>query len=118
MVRDVPTARTSIILALDVSRSMCATDVDPNRIAAAQKAAQDFVEDLPSGTRLGLVVFSGFAQVAVPPTTDHEVLVAAIDGLTTGTGHGHRRGHAEVARRHRRDQRRREAGRRRRRRRA
>jgi Ca-activated chloride channel family protein len=86
MVRNVPTARTSIILALDVSRSMCATDVEPNRIAAAQKAAQAFVEDLPSGTRLGLVVFSGFAQVAVPPTTDHDVLVAAIEGLTTGRG--------------------------------
>jgi Ca-activated chloride channel family protein len=86
MVREVPTARTSIILALDVSRSMCATDVEPNRIAAAQRAARDFVEDLPSGTRLGLVVFSGFAQVAVPPTTDRDVLVAAIDGLTTGRG--------------------------------
>lgn len=86
MVRDVPTARTSIILALDVSRSMCATDVEPNRIAAAQRAARDFVEDLPSGTRLGLVVFSGFAQLAVPPTTDHDVLVTAIDGLTTGRG--------------------------------
>lgn len=86
MVQDVPTARTSIILALDVSRSMCATDVDPNRMTAAQRAARDFVEDLPSGTRLGLVVFSGYAQLAVPPTTDREVLTAAIDGLTTGRG--------------------------------
>jgi Ca-activated chloride channel family protein len=86
VVRDIPTSRTSIILALDVSRSMCATDIEPNRIAAAQRAARDFVDDLPSGTRLGLVVFSGFAQVAVPPTTDHDVLVTAIDGLTTGRG--------------------------------
>ena len=86
VVQDVPTARTSIILALDVSRSMCATDVEPNRIAAAQRAARDFVTDLPSGTRLGLVVFSGYAQLAVPPTTDREVLAAAIDALTTGRG--------------------------------
>lgn len=86
MVQNVPTARTSIILALDVSRSMCATDVEPNRIAAAQRAARDFVTDLPSGTRLGLVVFSGYAQLAVPPTADREVLTAAIDALTTGRG--------------------------------
>lgn len=86
MVEDVPTARTSIILALDVSLSMCATDVDPNRLTAAQKAARDFVDDLPSGTRLGLVVFSGYAQLAVPPTTDRDLLAAAIDALTTGRG--------------------------------
>ena len=86
MVQNVPTARTSIILALDVSRSMCATDVEPNRIAAAQRAARDFVTDLPSGTRLGLVVFSGYAQLAVPPTTDRELLASAIDALTTGRG--------------------------------
>ena len=86
MVQDVPTARTSIILALDVSLSMCATDVDPNRLTAAQEAARDFVDDLPSGTRLGLVVFSGYAQLSVPPTTDRELLAGAIDALTTGRG--------------------------------
>lgn len=86
MVQDVPTARTAIILALDVSRSMCATDVDPNRLVAAQRAARDFVDELPAGTRLGLVVFSGYAQLAVPPTTDRELLASAIDALTTGRG--------------------------------
>ena len=86
MVQNVPTARTSIILALDVSRSMCATDVDPNRISAAQEAARGFVEDLPEGARLGLVVFSGYAQLAVAPTTDRELLSNAIDALTTGRG--------------------------------
>jgi Ca-activated chloride channel family protein len=86
MVRDVAVGRTSIILALDVSRSMCATDVDPNRMSVAQKAARDFVENQPSGTRMGLVVFSGYAQLAVPPTTDQDTLVGAIDGLTTGRG--------------------------------
>lgn len=86
LTQDVPTGRTSIILALDVSRSMCATDVEPNRIGAAQQAARDFVQSLPSGTRMGLVVFSGFAQLSVPPTTDHKALIGAIDGLTTGRG--------------------------------
>ena len=86
LVQDVPTGRTSIILALDVSQSMCATDVNPNRITAAQQAARDFVQNLPRGTRLGLVVFSGFAQLAVPPTTDRKALVGAIDGLTTARG--------------------------------
>ena len=86
LVQDVPTGRTSIILALDVSQSMCATDVSPNRIGAAQQAARDFVQNLPAGTRLGLVVFSGFAQLAVPPTTDRKALTTAIDGLTTSRG--------------------------------
>ena len=86
MRQDVPIARTSIILALDVSRSMCATDVDPNRMAVAQQAAKDFVDSQPKGARMGLVVFAGYAQLAVPPTEDHEVLVEAIDGLTTGRG--------------------------------
>jgi Ca-activated chloride channel family protein len=86
VVSAVPIGRTTIILALDVSRSMCATDVDPNRITVAQQAARDFVESQPRGTRMGLVVFSGFAQLAVPPTTDHKALVAAIDSLTMARG--------------------------------
>jgi Ca-activated chloride channel family protein len=86
LTQDVPIGRTSIILAIDVSRSMCATDVDPNRISVAQQAARDFVQNQPAGTRMGLVVFSGFAQLAVPPTTDHKALVGAIDGLTTAQG--------------------------------
>lgn len=81
-----PINRTSIILTLDVSGSMCSTDVAPNRLAAAQKVARTFVEDQPGGTRIGLVVFSGLAQILVPPTTDHKALNTAIDGLTTGRG--------------------------------
>ena len=84
--RNVPYARTSIILALDVSRSMCSTDVEPNRLAVAQEAARAFVENQPKGVRMGLVVFSGFAELTVPPTTDRKALVDAIDGLTTGRG--------------------------------
>lgn len=86
VVRDVPFARTSIILALDVSGSMCSTDVEPNRLAVAQEAAQAFVESQPKGLRMGLVAFSGFAQLVVPPTVEREELVAAIDALTTGRG--------------------------------
>jgi Ca-activated chloride channel family protein len=86
MTRKVSLARTSIILALDVSRSMCATDVDPNRLTAAKDAAKDFVARQATGTRTGLVVFSGSAQLVVPPTTDRKALTKAIDELTTGLG--------------------------------
>ena len=86
IVRNVSVGRTSIILALDVSRSMCSTDVQPNRLAVAQAAARKFVEEQPEGTRIGIVVFSGFAQLAVPPTSERKPLLAAIDGLTTATG--------------------------------
>ena len=84
--RGVPVARTSVILALDVSRSMCSTDVRPNRLAVAQAAARDFVQNQPMGVRVGLVVFSGFAELGVPATTDRKALTTAIDQLTTGHG--------------------------------
>lgn len=83
---DVPISRTSIVLALDVSRSMCATDVEPNRLSVAQDAARDFIENQPEGARIGIVAFAGFAELIVPPTTDTETLLAAIDGLTTARG--------------------------------
>jgi Ca-activated chloride channel family protein len=86
MVRDVPHARTSIVLAMDVSGSMCATDARPNRLAAAQVAAREYVEDQPKGVRMALVVFSGFAELIVPPTTDRKVLADAIESLTVGRG--------------------------------
>ncbi|MGE3329167.1 MAG: VWA domain-containing protein [Acidimicrobiia bacterium] len=83
---DVPVSRTSIVLALDVSRSMCATDVEPNRLAVAQAAARDFVENQPDGARIGIVAFAGSAQLIVPPTTDTDALLGAIDGLATARG--------------------------------
>jgi Ca-activated chloride channel family protein len=83
---DVPVSGSSVILALDVSGSMCSTDVDPNRLSAAQAAVHDFVKQQNSSTRIGLVVFSGFAQVAVAPTTERDELFRAIDSLTTGRG--------------------------------
>jgi Ca-activated chloride channel homolog len=84
--RNVSLARTSIILALDVSGSMCATDVEPNRLAVAQEATRKFVEDQPDDIRMGLVVFSGFAELAVPPTTERAELLETIDSVTTGRG--------------------------------
>ena len=86
LTRTVSTSHTSVILALDVSRSMCATDVNPNRITVAQQEAKDFVEHQPSGARTGLVVFAAQAQLAVPPTTDRSALTTAIDNLSTSSG--------------------------------
>jgi len=83
----VPSNDATVILALDVSGSMCNTDVTPNRLAAAQTAVRNFLQaQKSSGTKFGLVVFSGQAQLAVAPTTDTSVLLKAIDGLTTGRG--------------------------------
>ncbi len=65
---------------------MCATDVRPNRLTVAQQATRAFVEDQPDEVRMGLVIFSGFAELAVPPTTDRTKLIAIIDSVTTGRG--------------------------------
>ncbi len=81
-----PLSRTSIILALDISGSMCATDIEPNRLTVAKEAAHDFVKDQVAGTRIGIVAFAGFAQLIVPPTTDKAKLTDAIDSLTTARG--------------------------------
>jgi Ca-activated chloride channel homolog len=82
----VPFNSTSVILALDVSGSMCSTDVAPNRLTVAQAAARSFVQKQPSGVRIGLVAFSGFAELVVPPTTDRKQLTEALDSLTTARG--------------------------------
>ena len=83
---DVPVASVAVILALDVSGSMCATDVSPNRLSAAQEAVRQFIRSQDDQTRIGLVLFSGFAQLAVAPTNDRVRLLLAVDGLTTGRG--------------------------------
>lgn len=82
----VPLSRTSIILAIDVSRSMCATDVTPNRLTVAQEAARTFIANQTDGTRIGIVAFAGFAELLVPPTTDKEQLIQAIDNFSTSIG--------------------------------
>jgi Ca-activated chloride channel family protein len=83
---EVSVSSSTIILALDVSGSMCATDVVPNRLAAAQDAVRAFIEGQDDETKVGLVVFSGFAQLAVAPTSDRGELLDALDAVTTGRG--------------------------------
>lgn len=82
----VPLNRTTIILAIDVSRSMCAVDVHPNRLTVAQEAATAFIEEQADGTQIGMVAFAGFAEIIVPPTNDKESLTEAINNLTTSLG--------------------------------
>lgn len=79
----VPAGRANIILALDVSRSMCSTDIPPNRLEAAQDAALLFIHGQSPNTQIGIVAFAGFAELITPPTTDQEVLYNAIESLTT-----------------------------------
>jgi Ca-activated chloride channel family protein len=82
----VPLSRTSIVLALDVSRSMCSIDVSPNRLSVAQDAARQFVETQADGTQLGIVTFGGSAAINVSPTDDKEQLDSALETLTTSLG--------------------------------
>lgn len=79
----VASSRTTVVLALDVSLSMCASDVEPNRLTVAQEAAKRFIENQESGTQVGLVAFAGIAQLIVPPTTDTDALTEAVDNLIT-----------------------------------
>jgi Ca-activated chloride channel family protein len=85
-----PSNQQTIILAMDVSGSMRAADVLPNRLVAAQEAAKSFIKDLPRSVKVGIVAFAGSAQVAQLPTTNHEDLVTAIDSFqlqrATATG--------------------------------
>lgn len=83
---EVPLSRTTVILALDVSRSMCATDVFPNRLTVAQEAALAFIENQPAGSQIGIVAFAGFAEIIVSPTRDKEALQTAIKNFTTSIG--------------------------------
>jgi Ca-activated chloride channel family protein len=82
----VPSGRATIVLAMDVSRSMLANDIPPNRIAAAQQAALSFVERQEAGTQIAIVAFAGFAELVQQPTSDQEALETAIASLTTGRG--------------------------------
>ncbi|MDG4830996.1 VWA domain-containing protein [Solwaraspora sp. WMMD1047] len=82
----VPANSASILLALDVSLSMCSTDVEPNRLTVARDAARQFITSQEEGTRIGLVAFSGVAGLLVEPTTDQAELLAALDNLDTARG--------------------------------
>jgi len=87
-----PADHSTLIMAMDVSRSMQAADVEPNRISAAQTAAKSFIEALPRNIRLGIVAFAGTASVVQTPTQNRDDLIAAIDrfqlqrGTATGSG--------------------------------
>ena len=78
-----PSTQETIILAMDVSGSMRATDVKPNRLVAAQNAAKAFLAELPRTVKVGIVAFAGSAQVVQPATLSREDLVAAIDKFQT-----------------------------------
>ena len=76
-----PSEQRTIILAIDVSLSMRANDVEPSRIEAAREAAKGFVREQPSDVRIGIVSFAGSASVVQKPTHDRDDLMAAIDRL-------------------------------------
>src|SRR5215204_3818322 len=88
----IPRNRAVVMLVIDVSQSMRATDVSPNRLAAAQEAAKQFADQLTPGINLGLIAYAGTATVLVSPTTGREATKAAIDKLQfadrTATGEG------------------------------
>jgi Ca-activated chloride channel family protein len=80
----VPSGQNTVILAIDVSRSMCSTDIPPNRLLAAEAAAASFIERHGATTHIGIVAFAGFAETVQTPTTDQEVLLDVVASLTTG----------------------------------
>ncbi|MBX3600786.1 MAG: VWA domain-containing protein [Rubrivivax sp.] len=87
-----PLSERTIILAMDVSGSMRAEDIKPNRLVASQEAAKTFIRNLPREVKVGVVSFAGTAAVVQAPTTSHEDAIAAIDRFqlqrATATGSG------------------------------
>lgn len=77
----VPSNKATVIMAIDVSRSMCSTDIPPNRLVVAKEAARSFVQNNTSGRQVGIVAFAGFAELIQPPTTELRLLESAIDSL-------------------------------------
>ncbi len=81
-----PWSKSTILLAMDVSRSMRVQDVQPTRMVAAQDAAKAFLRELPRQIEVGLVTFAGTAQVAQQPTLDRPAVVGAIDAIQMQVG--------------------------------
>ncbi|MGB3333671.1 MAG: VWA domain-containing protein [Mycobacterium sp.] len=88
----IPRNRAVVMLVIDVSQSMRATDVAPSRLAAAQEAGKQFADELTAGINLGLIAYAGTATVLTSPTTNRDATKAAIDKLQladrTATGEG------------------------------
>jgi Ca-activated chloride channel homolog len=82
----VPIGNAAVMLANDVSSSMTSTDVKPTRLAAAKKAAENFISSVPGTVKVGLVEFSKKPVVLQSPTSDHALTVAALSQLRTGGG--------------------------------
>src|SRR2546423_254887 len=95
----VPSQEGTVILAIDVSGSMLAEDMKPNRMEAAKAAARAFVEKQSESVKIGVVSFSGDASIVQSPTTDKTLVIAAINRLRPQRAHRPRRGHAQEDRR-------------------
>lgn len=77
----IPSNKATVILAIDVSLSMCSTDIPPNRLEVAKEAALSFIKKYSSGRQIGIVEFAGFAELIQPPTADQKSLEDAINYL-------------------------------------
>lgn len=84
--QEVPRERATVIVTVDVSLSMEATDVSPDRLTAAREAATSFISGLPDGFNVGVVAFAGTATVLAQATPDHDAAIAALDRLELGRG--------------------------------
>jgi Ca-activated chloride channel family protein len=82
----IPRKEATVVLAIDVSRSMNAKDVSPSRLDAARKAGDAFLAKVPSTYNVALVAFGSRAFLAVPPTTDHALVRTGLESLTSGEG--------------------------------
>jgi Ca-activated chloride channel family protein len=78
--------RGAVIIAIDTSGSMAATDVAPSRLVAAQDSARRFIDGLPSGLKIGVLSFDSNARMLAAPSTDHTAALAAVNSLTVGGG--------------------------------
>jgi len=76
-----PANRAAVILAVDMSKSMVATDLQPSRLEVAKQVAREFLRSIPRSAKVGLVSFSDYAQVLVRPTTQHQDVLEALDRL-------------------------------------
>ncbi len=84
----VASKRSTVVLVVDVSGSMQATDVKPTRLGAAQAAVRSFLKKVPKNVRVALIAFAGEPQVAAPPTTDRNVVLESLDSLSFFSGFG------------------------------